>query len=244
MSYSEWSDFAYYRTNDIATYLGVEYIALQPNRNVPPTGLAPNWAQLATGTGIQSINALTNPSIVLSSPNNSLSVGSVAPDTITLQTNLTYQTGDLTSSLPTQTNIVAGTSSTNVPFVSRLQYINPSLVAPVSPNIPVYVEFDPPAGQSPPALVRWLEAHWFKQDPNPNLDQDKYFYMETGDGFTRLGSEWKGFLAQSIALNAQNVVLETGQGATSGLYFKSGALNGNLYQDALGDLYWNGTKLN
>lgn len=51
MSYSIWSDFAYYKTNDVATYNTIAYQALQPNQNVVPSTLAPNWQVLPSGGG-------------------------------------------------------------------------------------------------------------------------------------------------------------------------------------------------
>ena len=51
MSYSTWADFVYYKTNDVAEYNSIAYQALQPNKNVVPTGLAPNWALVPTGGG-------------------------------------------------------------------------------------------------------------------------------------------------------------------------------------------------
>lgn len=46
MSYSEWADFVYYDIGGIASYNGIVYQALQANRNVVPTTLAPNWQVL------------------------------------------------------------------------------------------------------------------------------------------------------------------------------------------------------
>lgn len=51
MSYSEWANFVYYKTGDIATYNTTPYQALQPNVDVVPTGLAPNWVVLPSGGG-------------------------------------------------------------------------------------------------------------------------------------------------------------------------------------------------
>ena len=59
MSYSEWADFVYYDVGGIASYNGIVYQALLANRGVVPTGLAPNWAVLASGAGVSSLNTLT-----------------------------------------------------------------------------------------------------------------------------------------------------------------------------------------
>lgn len=51
MSYSVWANFVYYQTGGIASYNGTPYEALQPNVNVLPTTLAPNWQVLPGGSG-------------------------------------------------------------------------------------------------------------------------------------------------------------------------------------------------
>jgi len=69
MSYSEWADFVYYDIGGIASYNGIVYQALQANRNVVPTTLAPNWQVLPSGggAGVSSLETLTG-AITLSSP--------------------------------------------------------------------------------------------------------------------------------------------------------------------------------
>ena len=69
MSYSEWADFVYYDIGGIASYNGIVYQALQANRNVVPTTLAPNWQLLPApvGAGVSSLETLTG-AITLSSP--------------------------------------------------------------------------------------------------------------------------------------------------------------------------------
>lgn len=61
MSYSQWADFVYYKLGDIATYASINYQALQPNINVVPTGLAPDWQVLPApaGAGVSSLSTLT-----------------------------------------------------------------------------------------------------------------------------------------------------------------------------------------
>lgn len=61
MSYSEWANFVYYKTGDIATYNTTAYQALQANVNVVPTTLAPNWQVLPApaGAGVSSLSTLT-----------------------------------------------------------------------------------------------------------------------------------------------------------------------------------------
>jgi len=61
MSYSQWADFVYYRLGDIAMYGSITYQALQPNINVVPTGLAPDWQVLPApaGAGVSSLETLT-----------------------------------------------------------------------------------------------------------------------------------------------------------------------------------------
>lgn len=51
MSYSTWTDFAYYEVGDIATYQNIAYVALLANRDVVPTTLAPNWDILPAASG-------------------------------------------------------------------------------------------------------------------------------------------------------------------------------------------------
>ena len=69
MSYSEWADFVYYDIGGIASYNGIVYQALQANRNIVPTTLAPNWQVLPSGggAGVSSLETLTG-AITLSSP--------------------------------------------------------------------------------------------------------------------------------------------------------------------------------
>ena len=61
MSYSQWANFVYYKTGDIATYGSTNYQALLANVNVVPTGLAPNWQVLPapSGAGVSSLSTLT-----------------------------------------------------------------------------------------------------------------------------------------------------------------------------------------
>lgn len=61
MSYSEWSNFAYYKVGDIATYNTIAYQALQPNQNVPPLPANPSWQVLPSGggAGVSSLSGLT-----------------------------------------------------------------------------------------------------------------------------------------------------------------------------------------
>jgi hypothetical protein len=61
MSYATWADFVYYNLGDIANFGSTAYQALQPNINVIPTGLAPNWQVLPApaGAGVSSLSTLT-----------------------------------------------------------------------------------------------------------------------------------------------------------------------------------------
>jgi hypothetical protein len=61
MSYSQWANFVYYKLGDIANFGSITYQALQPNINVVPTGLAPNWQVLPApaGAGVSSLSTLT-----------------------------------------------------------------------------------------------------------------------------------------------------------------------------------------
>jgi hypothetical protein len=238
MSYSSWSDFAYYNIGDIATYNTTAYSALQANRNVIPSTLAPNWAVVPSGGGGGTLN--------FDKPTTDLSI--VGGNNVDISPQLGYATGSGTTSLPADQILSVGNSTIAISSVAALKWIDPSLVAPASPNIPIYIETDPPAPNSPPAVYRWLEAHWFKQDPNPALQQDKYFWIETGDGYTTLGSQWAGAFQQTINFDVENLSITTGaSGAGTGVVFKNGTaptITGNLYQDAAGDLFWNGTQLN
>ena len=56
MSYSTWTNFAYYEVGDVATYQNIAYIALQANQNVVPTTLAPNWKPFNISTPIVMFN--------------------------------------------------------------------------------------------------------------------------------------------------------------------------------------------
>jgi len=59
MSYSVWANFVYYQTGGIASYGGNVYEALQPNINVLPTTLAPNWQVLpGSSGGVSSLEGL------------------------------------------------------------------------------------------------------------------------------------------------------------------------------------------
>jgi hypothetical protein len=61
MSYSQWSNFVYYRLGDIAMLGSITYQALQANINVSPSLLAPNWQVLPApaGAGVSSLSTLT-----------------------------------------------------------------------------------------------------------------------------------------------------------------------------------------
>ena len=61
MSYSQWSNFVYYKLGDIAMLGSTIYQALQANINEIPSGLAPNWQVLPApaGAGVSSLSTLT-----------------------------------------------------------------------------------------------------------------------------------------------------------------------------------------
>lgn len=59
MAYAEWSPYTVYVVSDIVNYSGANYQALQINKNVVPTTLAPNWAVFGGG-GVAIVNDNTN----------------------------------------------------------------------------------------------------------------------------------------------------------------------------------------
>ena len=62
MAYAEWSPYTVYVVSDIVNYSGANYQALQINKNVVPTTLAPNWAVYSPGGGggVAIVNDNTN----------------------------------------------------------------------------------------------------------------------------------------------------------------------------------------
>jgi len=59
MAYAEWSPYTVYVVSDIVNYSGANYQALQTNKNVVPSTLAPNWAVFGGG-GVAIVNDNTN----------------------------------------------------------------------------------------------------------------------------------------------------------------------------------------
>lgn len=239
MSYANWNSITQYLTDDIVIWNGEDYVALASSLGKQPNLFPASWNALAP-PGPSPGNQLA-----FNKPTTQLSI--VGGNQVDITPQLNYTTGNANSSLPADQLLSVGQDSIALTSVARLKWIDPSTTAPVSPNLPLYLEFDPPPGQSPPQPYRWLEAHWFKQDPNPNLDQDKYFWIETGDGYTTLGSQWAGAFQQAINFDVNNLQITTGaSGGGTGIIFnnQNGTKVGNLYQGADGNLYWNGTKLN
>lgn len=61
MSYSQWTNFVFYKVGDIANYGSIAYQALQPNQNVAPLPANPAWQVLPApaGAGVSSLSTLT-----------------------------------------------------------------------------------------------------------------------------------------------------------------------------------------
>lgn len=111
MSYSEWADFVYYDVGNIASYNGIVYQALLANRNVVPTGLAPNWQLLPSGVaGVSSLSALTG-AITIAGAGEGTQGLSIVVDkvgqTIALSTAVFSQHGFNTVNITTATTLVS-----------------------------------------------------------------------------------------------------------------------------------------
>ena len=122
----------------------------------------------------------------------------------------------------TTSTLQVGAAINTVPITSVpiLSYTSPSAVQ-VNP-LPINIIIDPPPPQSPLNDVTVAEFHWYKQDPNPALNQDKKGYFNLGDGFFKIGAEWVGFGPQSVVLEGGNIVAST-----------SGNNNGSIGLDLL-----------
>jgi len=237
MSYANWNEITQYLTDDIVIWNAEDYVALSNNLGKQPDISGNPWSALAPPG--------PSPGNTLAFTKATTQLEIVGGNSVNITPQLGYTTGTSTNSLPANQLLSVGQDSVAITSVAQLKWIDPSLTAPASPNIPIYIETDPPAPSSPPAVYRWLESHWFKQDPNPALQQDKYFWMETGDGYTTLGSQWVGFAQQTINFDVNNLVIQTGSsGGGTGIIFNNGSNTGNLYQNSSGNLFWNATQLN
>ena len=115
MSYSQWSNFVYYQLGDIATLGSIDYQALQPNINVLPSLLAPNWQLLPSpsGSGVSSLSTLTGAITQSCSSGTYTTVGNDIALAITFPTptgvsSLSSLTGAITQSCSTGTYTTVG----------------------------------------------------------------------------------------------------------------------------------------
>lgn len=115
----------------------------------------------------------------------------------------------------TTSTLQVGAAINTVPITSVpiLSYNSPSTVQ-VNP-LPINIIIDPPAPASPLNNITVAEFHWYKQDPNPALNQDKKGYINIGDGFMKLGAEWVGFGPETVVLEGA-VVAVNAIGAQNG----------------------------
>ena len=86
--------------------------------------------------------------------------------------------------------------------------------APMATSV-INVSVNPPNPQNPP-VIKVLESHWLKADPNPLLDQDKYFAITQGDGYVQLDSVWSGHGQESVVVNAYPTI-NVGNNAGGGI---------------------------
>lgn len=117
--YAEWNSVTAYATNDIVTYNGVIYIALQNSLNQVPPGSPAYWsASGGTTAGVSSLNALTG----------AVSVASLTPST------LTVGTSGNTIQLSATPAPAAGVSELNG-LAGGLQIVSTTIGLNVTPNV-------------------------------------------------------------------------------------------------------------
>jgi hypothetical protein len=135
MSYSQWANFVYYQTGNIATFGSTNYQALQANINVVPSTLAPNWQVLPApaGAGVSSLSTLTG------AITQSCSAGTYTTAGNDIALTIVFPTPPLTA-----INGLTGTPVIQEPTNSTV------LVQTISPNIQV--------GLNPRAFGVYVEA--------------------------------------------------------------------------------------
>ena len=235
MSYANWNPTQFYLVDDIVIYNGEDYQALADNTNTIPSGAPLVWNPIAPpGPG---------PSNQLAFNQATTQLSIVGGNSVNISPLVQY-TGNTD---PSTATLSVGNTTLGLPSVPTTYYED-ALTTQPNP-VPIYLKSNPTYPNNPVAPYRWLEFHWMKSDPTPPLKQDKVFSIETGDGYTRMKGYWSSF-PFSLMFQGSSINVETPNGAGGGIKFDSrpfaGPMGpvGNLYQDALGDLYWNGTKLN
>jgi len=226
MSYANWNPTAFYLTDDIVIYNGEDYKALADNTNTIPSAFPLIWDPIApVGPGPSNQLAFNQPTTDLSIVGgNSVDISPVVLyNTPTDPVNATLRVGNTALPLNSVPTIDYTDTTANAP--AKAVFFGQVNANPLQP-------FDP---------YPVMEFQWIKQPAN----QNKRFTINKGDGITTLTDEWVGQFYGTIATQCDKLQVLTGTGAGTGIEFNSvGGPVGNLYQDALGDLYWNGTKLN
>ena len=226
MSYAEWNPTAYYLTDDIVLYSGEDYKALADNTNTIPSANPLVWDPIAPpGPGPSNQLAFNQPTTQLSI---------VGGNSVDISPVVLYNT----PTDPVNATLRVGNTALPLNSVPTLDYQDLTANAPAKAVIFGQVNADPLQPFDPYPV---MEFQWIKQPGN----QNKRFTIEKGDGITTLTDEWVGQFYGDIAVQVAKFQVLTGTGPGTGIEFNSGGGPvGNLYQDAAGDLYWNGTKLN
>jgi len=155
---------------------------------------------------------------------------------------LVYTNTGITSVL----QVGAAVNTVPITSVPILSYNSPSTVQ-LNP-LPINIIVDPLPPASPLNNVTVAEFHWYKQDPNPALNQDKKGYFNLGDGFFKIGAEWVGFGPQTVALEGGDVVVNAigTVNGSAGLIIGNGGSgtvastsSGRLWVDGTGQLNFN-----
>lgn len=133
-----------------------------------------------------------------------------------------------------------GSVANTVPITSVpiLSYNSPSVVQ-VNP-LPINIIIDPPPPASPLNNVTVAEFHWYKQDPNPILNQDKKGYIKLGDGVFKLGAEWVGQGPETVFLEGANLVCASvgAQNGSIGLELQGGASTNPVVAPQSASRFW------
>jgi len=225
MSYANWNPTAFYLTDDIVIYNGEDYKALADNTNTIPSAFPLIWDPIApVGPGPSNQLAFNQPTTDLSI---------VGGNTIDISPVVLYNT----PTDPVNATLRVGNTALALNSVPTIDYTDTTANAPAKAVIFGQVNADPLQPFDPYPL---LEFQWIKQPGN----QNKRFTIDVGDGITTLTNEWVGQFYGTIATQSDKLQVKTGTGAGTGIEFDAGGPTGNLYQDAAGDLFWNGTKLN
>ena len=188
-----------------------------------------------------SFNTITNDLSITGG--NSVSLASLAGNASLWATYKAVQNVDMSGS-----SIVNGlTYQINNPGASNsFDYINLNADTAMNTSA-LYIERDRQASAGNPVGANFIvESHWYKEDPNPALNQDFTFriWQDGNQAFMRQAWELPGsnppptYTGGGIELQGTPVSVSTNQGGGAGFVLKSTA-NGwnNLYCDSNGDLY-------